>query len=366
MKSLKPVNKEGLRYSRLIGTGGIGSGMFFNLEGNHTLGRNESRAGYLVPCKDYCKLHIISHYISVFLGADPQGSFRAYPVGSVGNDNIGRSLLEEMKAAGMSVEGVEILDDASTLFSVCFQYPDSTGGNITTSNSASSRVTPEQISAFLNKLEPDQKGEMMLAAPEVPLDARLKLLEEGRKRGSFNIAALLVSEAEEFIAGNGIVNTDLIALNIDEAAAIAGLVNESALTSEEIVNACIEKLFKTNPGIIGVITDGPNGSYGFMNDRIEHIPPLKANVKSTAGAGDTFLGGTIAGLCCGLPFLKGEENKYFGETPIKSAIELGTALASLSVTVADSIHQKADAELLLDYLREKSVELSPEFSCLFD
>ena len=53
---------------RLIGIGGIGSGTFFALNGNHTLGREESRGGRFLDRRDYCKLHIISHYVRPLLG----------------------------------------------------------------------------------------------------------------------------------------------------------------------------------------------------------------------------------------------------------------------------------------------------------
>ena len=57
------------RYRALIGTGGIGSGMFFALDGNHTLGREESRSGHFLDRRDYCKLHIVSHYVRRLLGS---------------------------------------------------------------------------------------------------------------------------------------------------------------------------------------------------------------------------------------------------------------------------------------------------------
>ena len=56
-------------YRRMIAIGGIGSGIFFALDGNHTLGRDESRLGRLLDIRDYCKLHIISHYVARLLGA---------------------------------------------------------------------------------------------------------------------------------------------------------------------------------------------------------------------------------------------------------------------------------------------------------
>ena len=51
-------------YHQLIGVGGIGTGIFFELEGNATLGRNESRPSRLLGVRDYCKLHIVIHYVA--------------------------------------------------------------------------------------------------------------------------------------------------------------------------------------------------------------------------------------------------------------------------------------------------------------
>ena len=58
------------RYDVVVGTGGIGSGIFLALEGNRTLGREESRPADLLDQRDYCKLHIVSHYVRRLLGPD--------------------------------------------------------------------------------------------------------------------------------------------------------------------------------------------------------------------------------------------------------------------------------------------------------
>src|SRR5512143_884525 len=101
----------GFPYRMLAGVGGIGSGMFFALDGNHTLGRNESRPGRLLDVRDYCKLHIISHYVAVLLRADPSGKpFLVLPIGRVGNDAIGLRLLDEMRDAGMDTRHVKTTD----------------------------------------------------------------------------------------------------------------------------------------------------------------------------------------------------------------------------------------------------------------
>jgi len=73
------------RYRALLGTGGIGSGKFFLLQGNHTLGREESRSGRFLDRQDYCKLHIVCDYVKILLGDD----FQTFPIGKVGEDEAG-------------------------------------------------------------------------------------------------------------------------------------------------------------------------------------------------------------------------------------------------------------------------------------
>src|SRR5215475_904359 len=95
-------------YRQLIGVGGIGSGSFFALEGNDTLGRNESRRGALLDVRDYCKLHIVTHYVAKLLGAE-FGRFPVFPVGKVGDDAAGASICREMKDVGINTRFVKIV-----------------------------------------------------------------------------------------------------------------------------------------------------------------------------------------------------------------------------------------------------------------
>jgi ribokinase len=108
-----------LRYTGIIGTGGIGSGKFFRLNGNHSLGREESRSGQFLDIHDYCKQHIILHYVRVLLGP----RFPVIPIGRVGDDDIGNDLVREMKAAGLKMDFVERVPGLST-YLFCFSYPD--------------------------------------------------------------------------------------------------------------------------------------------------------------------------------------------------------------------------------------------------
>jgi sugar/nucleoside kinase (ribokinase family) len=364
MSNLRPIDQAGLKFDHVVATGGIGSGIFFLMEGNETLGRNESRPATLLPYKDFCKQHIILHYISVLLGADTGGDFQTFPIGKVGDDDTGNELVRKMRSAGMNTGHVGICNDSSTLFSVCYQYPDHSGGNITTLTSASNKVTPEDIDRFFGDSGLSGEGEIIIAAPEVPLLTRIRLLEYGWERGSLNVACLLSSEADEFHRMQGFEMVDILSLNIDEAAGIAKIKDET-VESRIVVDACIKMLSGINPEISVLITDGANGSYCCTRDLLEFVPSLEARVRSTAGAGDAFLAGTIAGLSCGLPLFKGAGDHFFSETPLQTAVELGTLLASLSVTSADTIHLEADAALLYGYALKNKVRFGEKFLKIF-
>lgn len=364
MNALRSISPQGFTYDHIVSTGGIGSGMFFSIKGNDTIGRNESRMGTLLPHKDFCKQHIIMHYIATLLGAKVNGEFQCYPIGKVGNDEAGKNLLSMLKTAGMDTSNVRISDDRPTLFSVCYQYPDRSGGNITSSESASSKVSPEEISNFFNHFTLNGKSEIILAAPEVPVETRIKLLEYGRLRGSLNAAAVLSSEIEEFKKSNGFLMTDILSVNLDEAQRIAGVDDESVVT-EKIARTCLRYLKEINPSITVLITCGAEGVYCCSKDVIEFTPALKVPVISTAGAGDGFLAGFLVGVCCGLPLFKGANDKYFSETPLTSRVELGILLASLSVTSPDTINLAANAERLLHFISENSLNASADFLKIF-
>ncbi len=139
------IDPRALRYDVMVGTGGIGSGEFFALRGNHTLRREESRGGRFEDRRDYCKLHIISHYVRTLTGP----YLAVYPVGRVGGDETGLRLLREMSDAGLDLAYTRRVAGERTLRSVCLTYPDGSGGNLTADDSASARVTPADIGEAL-------------------------------------------------------------------------------------------------------------------------------------------------------------------------------------------------------------------------
>ena len=186
-----------LRYRALIGTGGIGSGMFFALDGNHTLGREESRSGHFLDRRDYCKLHIVSHYVRRLLGS----SFPVIPLGMVGADEVGERLLGEMAEVGLDLRYVGRAEGRRTLYALCLIYPDGSGGNVTENDSACAAVDAGWIARAEPEFARFSGAGIALALPEVPLEARQKLLALGTAHGFLRVASFTTAEILE-LAGD--------------------------------------------------------------------------------------------------------------------------------------------------------------------
>lgn len=328
-----------LIYKGIIGTGGIGSGKFFKLSGDHTLGREESRSGTFLNIDDYCKQHIILYYIKDLLGS----SFSVIPSGKVGDDETGKKLLTEMISSGFKMDYVEMIPSSPTLFSFCFSYPDGTGGNLTTDNSASSLVDVIYIEKLRNDIQLLGSNGIIMAAPEVPLSARLKLLELGKDSHMFCTASFTSEELHSYSAHDLLKDVDLLAINMDEAAAIAGI-NPDKTSATSIPELAFHKLQTYSKEMLVSITAGKNGSWCRDEKKINFFPSIKAEVKSTAGAGDAFFAGLISGIAIGLSLFEAQQ--------------LATLVAGLSISSFHTINNEIDRITLLKFLDSSDLTFS--------
>lgn len=323
-------------FRRLVGVGGIGTGLFLAVEGDPTIGRTESRAARLLDVRDYCKLHTVAHHAAVLLGARPEGEpFHVVPVGVVGTDDAGGRMIAEMAAAGMDVALVRTAPDRPTLFSVCFQYPDGDGGNLTTGDSAAAALSAQDVDAASALLDPRT---IALAQPEVPLEPRRRFLRSAGERGAFRTASFTSNELEDARAAGLFALVDLVSMNAHEAATIAGLRLDPA-DAGPFLRTCAAAF---GGGARVVVTAGAAGAYAIDGDRWLHRPAPVVDVVSTAGCGDALLGGILVGLACGAPLI-GEPHAAADD-----ALSLGVALASLNATSPHTIHPAATLEAVRD------------------
>lgn len=338
-------------YHRLIGVGGVGTGIFFKLVGDHTLGRNESRSGELLDVRDYCKLHIIIHYIAKLLGARTDGlGFKILPLAKVGDDAPGRAVLREMEAVGIDTRFVKTLPGKPTLYSVCFQYPDGSGGNITTNNSAACELSDADIEVIREELAVDPARTIALSAPEVSLTVRRGFLELASQAGAFRAGSFVGGEIRPAREYGMFQLLDLLAVNESEAAELLGCqFSEGQL--DDFLEKCLRFVNSSCPGMRMMVSLGKHGVCGFWDGHWSFCPAPAVGVASTAGAGDALLAGVISGLATGIPFLRSRSGKIMNGEPLQSALELGTMLASYSVTSPHTIHPSADLDSLATFVR---------------
>jgi sugar/nucleoside kinase (ribokinase family) len=264
-----------------------------------------------------------------------------------------------MEAAGMDVRFVDAVPGHPTLLSVCFQYPDGSGGNITTVESAASLLGERDVDLADRWLSPRA---MALAAPEVPLGVRGHLLRRAGERGALRAASLTTAEVAEARAAGLLSQVDLLALNEDEAEALAG----EPWPAEEptrFLDRCAGVLRALQPRMRAVITAGPQGAFGFDGRSWSHVPALPVSVASTAGAGDALLGALVAGLAAGLPFATGAR-EGLAERPLESALDLGALVAAFKVTSPHTIPPGFSLGNLVAFARGHGVRFGESFERL--
>jgi ribokinase len=301
----------------IVGTGGIGTGIAFALHGDASLGREESRAATLLDARDFCKLHIVFHYLRVLL----PDAIDVVPVGAIGDDAAGRELREVFAEAGLTLDAVRTIAGARTLSAVAFTYPNGDGGNITAAGSASDLVTPRDILSALGRLP--SPAAFAVALPEVPLSARTELLASVPD-GALRVASFVSAELAE---GVGLLDdVDLVALNVDEARVLTG---STAADPADVAGSVAELLGGARQAIV---TAGAAGSWSWDGETLEHARVTAPAVVSTAGAGDAHLAGVIAGLAL--------------DAGLHEANGLGAVVSALKVGAADTIRFDLDADLV--------------------
>src|SRR5206468_2697381 len=106
-----------------------------------------------------------------------------------------------------------------TLYSVAFVYPNGDGGNLTTTDSASSLVGPTDVRAAEPELRRVAGPGIAVALPEVPLAARVELLRMATELGHLRVASLVPGEIDDPAIDSLLGHVDLLVVNAAEAAA---------------------------------------------------------------------------------------------------------------------------------------------------
>ena len=240
-------------------------------------------------------------------------------LGAVGADAFGRDRLADLRAEGIDVEGVAVIDGVAS--GVALITVEAGGDNrIAYVPGATLDVAPEAAPAALERA----RAGVVLTTLELPLPTLTALYDAARAAG----ATVLLNATPEAASGTELVRrTDILIVNETEALDLLG--GDRDGQSWEAVAASLRAL---GPATV-VVTLGADGALVATADAVETIPAPPVAAVDTTAAGDAFCGALAARLAAG--------------DDVLSAARYGVRAAALSVTKAGaqpSIPTAADIE----------------------
>jgi ribokinase len=227
-------------------------------------------------------------------------------IGAVGNDDFGREMLANLRAAGVEASGV--MRRAGTASGVALITVGPDGQNqIVVVGGANETLSPEEIARHAALF---RRSKAVVTQLEVPLPAVEAALRAGREAGAFTV----LNPAPCLELSDGLLQLcDWIVPNEIEAARLSGV----TVRGRAGADAASQKL-RRRSGANVLITLGPDGAWLEMDSFTGHVPAFKVEAIDTVGAGDTFTGAFVTRL-------------VEGAAP-RDAARFGCAAAALSVT----------------------------------
>jgi ribokinase len=242
-------------------------------------------------------------------------------IGAVGADDNGASTLQELRAEGIDVGEVAVLDDQAT--GVALIVVSSDGENqIAVGAGANAAVSADHVRRALKRMLPDVG--CVLVSTEIAPAAVAAAVETATAAGVLCILnpapvipeLLGLLDVGPLLTPNASESVDLAALIARAGGDTVGSADDGGGVSAEArrAAACIAQ--RTASSVI--VTLGADGALVLSPDEaVQHVPPRPVPVRDTTGAGDTFNGVLAARLAAG--------------DPLPAAVEVATVAASLSV-----------------------------------
>lgn len=250
---------------------------------------------------------------------------RTTMLGALGNDDFGRQRLADLRADGIDVESVPLIDAVAS--GVALIVVDDAGQNrIAYVPGATLKVQAEMALAAYRRSRPT----VVLSTIELPNEALEPMFAAARADG----ATVIVNATPEPATGRALLPlVDLLIVNETEARELLGdqLADDWASVSD--------RLSVLGPGIV-VITLGEEGALANFGGRIVRAAAPPVAVVDTTGAGDAFCGAMAARLA-------------EGGDPV-DAFRAGIAAGSLAVTIAGaqrSMPRRADIDQIMEQVR---------------
>lgn len=204
-------------------------------------------------------------------------------LGAVARDDHGDLLLRRLREAGVDVEDVLRLEGTAT--GTALITVDARGENtIVLSAGANGRLTPDRLGGLPQRL---QGAAVLCLAFEVPMDT---VVEAARLAHAAGVRVLLNPSPSAPIPDLLLADTDLLLLNVTEAADLLGARGDWAVTASGL---------RQRGGPAAIVTLGSDGAVVLQDGRVTAVPATPVTPVDTTGAGDAFTGAVAARLAQG-------------------------------------------------------------------
>jgi ribokinase len=212
---------------------------------------------------------------------------RVHLIGAVGADDIGASVLDDLRAQGVDVGGVAVLDGEAT--GVALIVVDPVGENqIAVGAGANAAVTAEHVRRGLRDALP--AAGCVLVSTEIPGEAVVAAVEAATAAG----VRCVLNPAPVIPEVLGLLeHGPLLTPNSTEAVELAALLKREPTIPRPGLAVVTDGVrdIASRTGAPVVATLGGDGAMVLTPDGpVEHMPPPAATVRDTTGAGDTFNG----------------------------------------------------------------------------
>jgi sulfofructose kinase len=230
------------------------------------------------------KLRISSQMVAVggqvatMLAACSGLGLRARYLGTVGNDDNGRRIREELERRGVDVSSL-IVHESASRFAIILV--DESTGERTVLWHRDSRLTLGDT-----EIDPAMLEARVLHVDGVDEEAAIRAARLAAARGLRVTSDLdrVTERTPELVAS---VSVPIFAEDVP-----------AALTGEADQERALRKLRKRHAGLL-CVTLGPGGSMALDGDRLVHAPAFHVDAVDTTGAGDVFRAGFVYGMLAG-------------------------------------------------------------------
>lgn len=199
-------------------------------------------------------------------------------IGKVGNDNSGKSLVENLVKDSIDVSYVSV-DINSPTGTAIITVNEEGNNSIIVIPGANMTISHAEI---LSAKKIIQDSDLIISQFETPFQATIDAFKIAREKG---VITILNPAPAKTIPDELYSLTDIIAPNETEVYDLSGIKVENLKDAKKAADIFLQKGIK-----YVIITLGEKGAALIDKDRAELIPAYKVNAVDTTAAGDSFIG----------------------------------------------------------------------------